>query len=207
MKRAIDILLAVVMILLMSYAKVGMLTHEILGTAMAVLFIIHIIQHRAFYAGIFRGRHGAKRNLVIGVDLGLTLAMIVSTISGILISRNMYTFLGIPQSRAGHILHIVFPFWAYVLMGMHVGFHLPRFGKAGTAATLALSLWGIAAFFRRNFPAYLFTGAHVVFSRTESVALFFLDYIAIFVLFAALGWALVHLPPRKTQAGSAGQAA
>ena len=52
LRMTIDIAMTIVLIGLMAYSLIGTLTHEILGTAMFVLFIVHHILNRKWFGAL-----------------------------------------------------------------------------------------------------------------------------------------------------------
>ena len=60
-KTVIDILMAVLLMLLMSYQITGELAHEWLGMAMVTLVIVHQIFNRKWYGVLLKGRYNLYR--------------------------------------------------------------------------------------------------------------------------------------------------
>ncbi len=56
-KRVVDILLGIGLLLLMSCQLWGEEKHEWIGIAMTALMILHQILNRKWYAALFRGRY------------------------------------------------------------------------------------------------------------------------------------------------------
>lgn len=59
----IDISMTVKMPLLMAYSLIGELFHEITGSLIFILFIIHHILNRRWYGTIAKGKYNAKHIL------------------------------------------------------------------------------------------------------------------------------------------------
>lgn len=57
LRMAIDIAMTIVLVGLMAYSLIGTLTHEILGTAMIILFTIHHVLNRKWFGGLSKGRY------------------------------------------------------------------------------------------------------------------------------------------------------
>ena len=53
--------MTVMMPLLMAYSLIGELFHEIIGSLIFILFIIHHILNRKWYGSILKGKYSAKR--------------------------------------------------------------------------------------------------------------------------------------------------
>lgn len=239
----IDIIMTVMLPLLMAYSLIGETFHEVVGTVIFVLFIIHHILNRKWYGawagalasskhadekhgedstetsdrgsveepdgdfdkissrGSYRKRKSNARIIFqMTLDLLLLIFMILQPVSGILISRHLYTFLpALPISSLARSIHMMLAYWGYVLLSIHAGTHLvPLMRKLAlkgknifTAVCVVLgsiSLYGIIAFIQRGFPGYM-SGktAFAFFDFSEPRIFFFLDYLSIMILFMLLG--------------------
>ena len=182
--------------LLMAYSLIGETFHEITGTLMLLLFLTHIWQHRRWWKAVPNGRYTPYRTLLTAVDLILLVMMLAQPLSGIAMSHHLHTSLPFGGVAAtAREIHLLLGFWSYVLMSFHLGLHLNmmlpaalRGKKAVRLTVLGISLYGIYAFIRREFPAYMFRQTmFAFFDFAEPLLFFLLDYLAIMVLFAALG--------------------
>ena len=124
MKKLLDIAMTIMFIILMGYYITGNTVHEILGTITFILFIIHNILNIKWYKSIFKGKHNFQRTFHIVINLLLFLAMIGMMISGIMISSKVFSFLDIPTTMFARRLHMLSTSWGFVLMSIHVGFHI-----------------------------------------------------------------------------------
>ena len=143
-----------------------------------------------------------NKKLRMAVDI----LMVLQPLSGILISKHLYTFLpALPVSALARTVHMLLAYWGYVLLSVHAGTHLvaplkklaknSRAGFGALAAALGLvSAYGIFAFIKRGFPGYM-TGrtAFAFFDLGEPRAAFFGDYLAIIVLFIMAGCLVIWL--------------
>ena len=121
----IDIAMTVLLPLLMAYSLIGEAFHEIIGTAIFVLFIIHHILNRKWYGALFKGKYNPGRIFQTVINMGLLVFMIMQPISGILMSKYLYTFLpALPVSAQARSIHMLLAYWGYVLLCVHAGTHL-----------------------------------------------------------------------------------
>ena len=95
-KIIIDITMYILFIILMGHHITETLIHEILGTILFVIFIIHNILNIKFYKTIGKGKYTKKRTIQLIIDLLLLLSMIGMIISSINISAEVFRFLKIP---------------------------------------------------------------------------------------------------------------
>lgn len=192
--------------MLMGYSLVGELYHEIIGVSMAALFTVHIILNRKWFAVLFRGRYNARRIITTAVNILLALCVLTSMVSGVFLSKHIFRFLGISVAASlMRNLHMLAAYWGFLLMSFHAGSHggamLSKLGKkhrAGrvvlSAAFVLISAYGVFAFIKRGFTDYLFMKIQFVFFNfAEPFAFFYLDYLAVMVLFMTLGCVAVKL--------------
>ena len=197
----IDILMVILLPLLMAYSLIGENIHEVLGVCMSVLFIAHHVINRKWWTGLFKGRYNAVRILNTAVNLFLAVFMILQPLSGVLMSKHLYTFIQIPGiSSAMRGIHMALAYWGFILMSIHAGTHMQpifrklRAYKAGFVRTgsimltVLICLYGIYAFIKRQIPSYMFLQTmFAFFDFSESRVLFILDYLAVMILFAVIG--------------------
>lgn len=191
--------------LLMAYSLIGEAFHEVAGTLMLVLFLLHHWFNRAWWKSLFKGRYSPQRAFQTALNLLLLLFMIIQPLSGILMSKHLFTFLPTDGlSSAARAIHLPLANWGFVLMSIHAGTHLgsilPK-GRKKTAVLAclgAVSLYGVYAFLKRQIPAYLFLRLPFAFFDYSEPRVFFLaDYLAVIVLFALVGYGLMNCLKRK----------
>ena len=200
-RKTTDIAMTVLLLLLMTYSLIGETFHEVIGTTIFVLFIGHHVLNRGWYKALPKGRYSALRIFQTVLDALLLFIMIAQPVSGILMSKHLYTFLPVGGvSAAAREIHLMFAYWGLVLMSIHAGAHLLPMvkrikSKRGRAAAIliaaAVSVYGTIAFFARQLPGYMLHRIlFAFFDFDEPLARFFLDYAAIIVLFACIGMLL-----------------
>ena len=201
--------MTVLLPLLMAYSLIGETFHEAVGTLVFVLFIVHHVLNRKWYGALFKGKYDTGRIFRTALDMLLLVFMLLQPISGILMSRHLYKFLPVlPIVSQTRSIHLLLAYWGYVLLCIHAGTHLTapmrklavrnkRIFVALCAGSGCISAYGAAAFIKRGFPGYL-SGRTMFafFDYSEPVAFFFLDYLAIMVLFMMTG-CLARLFPAK----------
>ena len=202
-RMIIDIAMTVLLPMLMAYSLIGETFHEIAGTLMLILFIAHNWLNRGFWKGIFKGKYNPQRIFRTVVNVALLVMMILQPFSGIAMSKHIYTFIptfGI--SATARQVHLVLAYWGFCLMSLHAGTHLDRMleklkKKNAKAAAVPLaafgiiSVYGIYAFVKRQLADYMFMKTpFVFFDFSEPRVFFFLDYLAVMVLFGMLGYCL-----------------
>lgn len=204
-KRILDAAMVLLLPLLMAYSLIGEAFHEVAGTLMLVLFLLHHWFNRAWRKNLLKGRYSLQRIFQTTLNLLLLLFMIVQPLCGILMSKHLFTFLPTDGlSSVARAIHLPLSNWGFVLMSLHAGTHLgvmlPK-GKKKAAVLGCLgivSLYGAYAFVKRQIPAYLFLRLPFAFFDYSEPRLFFLaDYLTVMILFAMLGYGIILLLKQK----------
>lgn len=197
-KIVIDIIMTFVLLLLMGYQFWGEAIHEWMGVGMFMLFILHHILNRNWHKNIVKGKYTPLRTLELIIDLLLFADMLLLIYSGVVISKMAFAFLPINGGLAlARRLHILGSFWDFILMSLHIGLHWNMlWGLFRNAmgskinwkwsnilwfiAGLAVVIYGIFAFVKREFVTYLFLKSEfVLMDYAEPKILFYIDYLAI----------------------------
>lgn len=185
---------------LMAYSLVGETLHEIVGTGMLVVFIMHHVLNRKATAAMFKGKQSPARVLNTVVNLLLFAVMIFLPLSGIVMSKHLYTFLPTDgPSAVARTVHLLLSYWGFALMSFHLGLHadmwLGRLKKKKAAfisLTVILTLiagFGVYAFITNRLYEYMFLQTQFVFfDFSKSLVLVFGEYLSMIVLFAWIGY-------------------
>ncbi|MBR0231706.1 MAG: DUF4405 domain-containing protein [Clostridia bacterium] len=204
-KIILDILMIAALPVLMAYSLVGETLHEIVGTAMLVLFIAHHVLNRKATAAAFKGKQSPVRVLNTIVNLLLFVVMIFLPLSGIVMSKHLYTFLPTEGlSAVARTAHLLLSYWGFALMSFHAGLHADMwFGRlkkkkatfiALTAVLTAIAGFGVYAFITNRLYEYMFLQTQFVFfDFGKPLILVFGEYAAMIVLFAWIGYWLKEL--------------
>ena len=188
----IDVAMYIIFIILMGHHVTGNLIHEILGTGIIVLFIIHNILNIKFYKAIFKGKYNLKRLFLTLIDILLLFCMIGIIISSMIISIDVFAFLNIQTTSFGLKLHMLSTSWAFVIMSIHLGLHLNSLinkinGKMKNSTFeyiyylvfLWLLIYGIYSFIKLNFISDMFLlNPFKVYDFDESPFIFYLHVIS-----------------------------
>ena len=195
--------------MLMAYSLIGEMFHEIIGTIIFILFIIHHVMNRGFYVALFKGKWSARRVFQTVLNALIFIFMILQPISGILMCKYLYTFLpALSISATAREVHMLLAYWGFVLLSIHAGTHLAApFNKIKRnnkgiwiiviVVISAISAYGIYAFIKRGFLGYMFMQTtFAFFDYSEFIVFFFIDYLAVMVLFAFAGMVCVSVRKR-----------
>ena len=211
LRLIVDALLLLLLLCLMSYQVTGEALHEWIGVAMTLTVIVHQILNRHWYAAIFKGKYNAYRVLSASVNVLLLAAMLATAFCGMAMSGYAVPFLYWP---GGVFLvrptHLAMSHWAFLLMGLHLGLHLPVMAgkrKLGGRTKAAFSVFGAVLgglgfwlFLRNGMPNYLFFRVPFAFLDYEKAGwLVFLENALMLSAWAFLGaqLAALCLKPKK----------
>lgn len=122
-KMTLDVVMTALMLVAMAYRITGDLAHEIVGISLFAMFAAHNILNRTWYRSIWGGKYTVRRALNTAVNLLLIIVMTVLMVTGILISRNIFTFLPISGDFAVRQIHTLAAWWGLILIGVHLGMH------------------------------------------------------------------------------------
>lgn len=201
-RMSMDMGMALLLPVLMAYSLIGETFHEVIGSLMLFLFIGHGLLNRRWYQSVFRGKYSLRRIFQTIVNGLLFIIMVLQPLSGILMSKYLYTFIQISGVAAdARAIHLFLAYWGLMLMNIHAGTHLvplwakmkkSKFPKAVIAILTVVSLYGCMAFFKRQIPDYMFgRRSFVFFDYSEPRLFFFMDYLSVMILFALAGFLIV----------------
>lgn len=207
LRLLLDLGMTGLLLLLMSFERIGRAAHEWIGLGIFVLFIAHHVLNRKWAAMLGRGKYSPLRILQTAIAALTLLAMLGSMLSAAIMSQEVFAFIplfdGLEFARA---LHMLSAYWGFIFMGLHLGLHWGMIlgilrKKAGIAQTSAAGTWGLRvlalavsgfgvyALFKNNIPDYLFLRSHFVFfDWSLPLAAFFAEQIAMLALWAYLGY-------------------
>lgn len=197
-KICIDLLMVALFLALMAFHITGNRVHEWLGATIFVLFIAHNLLNLKWYKVLLKGKYKPWRIFYTAINLMLALAMIGMMASGIMLSTEVFAFLDIPTSMFARKLHMFSTSWGYVLMAVHLGYHMGlsrrRFKDNISHISVviglgAVSALGIYAAVSQQLWQKMFLSIEYVFFDFNRPAVFlFFDYIAVMVLFVCIGY-------------------
>ena len=166
-RKIVDAAMTVVLLFLMAYQVTGEAAHEWIGVSMTILVIVHQILNRRWYSALFKGRYNPYRSLTTVLNILLVLCFAMTAFCGMSMSGYAVPFLyGLAPVSFVRRMHLSMSHWAFVLMGLHLGMHIPAM-TAGLKwsdrtrnmltglSTLAAGL-GLYLFIKGGMPDYLF---------------------------------------------------
>ena len=198
-KRTVDVCMTVLLLCLMAYQVTGEALHEWIGIGMTILVIIHQILNRKWYGAIFKGKYNAYRIVSTVINLMLLLSFALTAFCGMSMSGHAVPFLyGMTKVSFARRMHLSMSHWAFVLMGMHLGMHIPVMiarMKLADKLRMVLSVLlcivagiGLFLFIKNGMPGYLFFRVPFAFLDYEKAGiLVFLENILMLIFWAYSG--------------------
>ncbi len=212
-RRIVDAAMTVLLLCLIAYQVTGEFLHEWIGIGMTVLVITHQILNRRWYKTLFKGKYNPYRILTAAVNVLLLLSFAITAFSGMSMSGHAVPFLyGMAPVSFARRMHLSMSHWSFVLMGLHLGLHIPAMaaglkGKTWlrrtlTAAFAAAAGVGLWLFLKSGILNYLFFRVPFAFLDYEKTGvLVFLENLLMLVFFAMLGTVMAVLLQKRGRKG------
>lgn len=206
-KLVVDVVMTILLLLLMSFELIGRTAHEWMGLGIFVLFFTHLVLNRKWLGNLLKGNYSPMRVFQTAVAALVMLSMLGAMVSALMLSREIFHFLPLHGGTSfARVLHMLAAYWGFLFMSVHLGLHwsmilgilrkMTGSKKASAVRTwilralaLAVSGFGICAFFRNHIADYLFLRSHFVFFDIEQpLAVFLAEYVAMMTLWACVGF-------------------
>ncbi len=128
-KLIVDTLMFILMLLEFSRIFTGALIHEIIGIALLILVIIHLILNKNYLSNIPKAKYNSKNLIMLIVNILLICSFLLTTVFGLLSSQETLTFLNIHNLTIIK-LHKIFGNISLIIVGIHLGINFnAMFGK------------------------------------------------------------------------------
>ncbi|WP_094605782.1 hypothetical protein SPSIL_005690 [Sporomusa silvacetica DSM 10669] len=219
MKRnLLNTVIALLGLVLMNYRFTGNLPHELLGSVFLILVLWHNGLNRRWYTTWFKGKQNSRGILLNVINIFFVAAMLVTIISGFLISQSIFPYVTLRGANAifVHGLHQGAAYASFILMGIHLGMHwetlwirLKRWlGSekskksiriAGNIFAACVVLYGIDASFANRVGSNLMMEHMPKMRGQASVLRFFTDFLAIFGCYTAITHYVLSLLKKVTK--------
>ena len=213
-RRIVDVCMTVLLLCLMAYQVTGEVLHEWIGIGMTVLVVIHQILNRKWYGAVFipkragktaggrfdrKGKYNPYRIISTIINVTLLLSFALTAFCGMSMSGHAVPFLyGMTKVSFARRMHLSMSHWAFVLMGLHLGMHIPVMiarlkltDKMKTILSVVFCLAagvGLCLFIRSGMPDYLFFRVPFAFLDYEKAGvLVFLENVLMLLFWAFIG--------------------
>lgn len=198
----IDLSMTIFMLVAMAYPITGNTVHEVVGTILFVLFIVHNFLNRRWYKAIFKGTYSIQRALSIAVNLIFLGSMAAVLLSSIPISRDIFDLDPIQNQMIMSQTHVLTAYWGFIFMTVHIGISWGRMihtvrkitGITGTnyirtivirVVAVLIVVYGVQASFEQNMGTKLIIYNPFGWGHNDSTLRFIIDYLSIMGIYIA----------------------
>jgi hypothetical protein len=221
-RLTIDLWMTALLLFAMAYRITGDASHEWIGVAVSILFVVHNAVNWRWYRGLFKGKYDIRRVLNTAVNLLLFAAMTTLVVSGISLSRTVFAFMGFNGGMGVRQAHTSAAYWGLILIAVHIGMHwemimaamrrMMKIMEPNRLRTMTLRVitalifvYGVYASFDREMGAKLFLGYSFDFWNPDRPAvLFFTSNLAIMGVYVCIThYALKLMIRRRKLTGGA----
>ncbi|SNB74373.1 MULTISPECIES: DUF4405 domain-containing protein [unclassified Agrobacterium] len=218
----LDLLAVVLIIACLAYWWLDNLSHELFGTVLFALVIVHNVFNRRWYGGVAKRKMDAARFVNLLTIACLAIGMTVMFITSLLISRNIFPFMAIDGAFAVREMHMFAAYWVLLIVAIHLGTRWQVVMNVGrdlfgisdpniyrTAAlrlmALVIAAWGLKSCSEMALGTKLMLQYSLdMWDFNESSLGFFLNYGAIVGMFACgthYGLRFARRPERRKSQG------
>ncbi|WP_319529565.1 DUF4405 domain-containing protein [uncultured Cohaesibacter sp.] len=205
LRLTLDFIATALFILALAFEWFGSFVHEIIGTVFFGLLVAHITFNRRWFASLSKATQNRRRFISTVVNLSLAVAGSALLITSLMISRDLFWFLGLSGDFFARQIHTLCAYWVLVIIGVHLGLHwvmIMGFARSlfgisthnGARAlllrafTILVAMYGVFASLEMNIGsklALIFTFSYWDFDANW--LRFLVNYGTIITLYAAMG--------------------
>lgn len=204
MRLGFDLVAAALLLFCLSYWWLGNVTHEVAGTALFLLLILHNVFNRRWYANAVTRARQRRGLFNLTATILLLTSMLMLLVTSLLISNALSSIMSAYDGFTVRQIHIAASYWAVILVSIHLGLRWPILlnvarGWVGITRPSTIRTWSlrllaalIAAYGLWSSSVHAL-GTKLSMQMTldwwnfeDSVAGFFLHWLAIAGLFIAL---------------------
>jgi len=135
---AFDLSAASLLLIGLAYWWLGNTVHELAGTAMFVLLIVHNVFNRRWYGTVPRTRPEPRPLFNVAVTFLLMTGMLALLVTSVLISNTLSGLIPAYGGFTARQIHIFAGYWVLVIVAVHLGLRWPLIMNA------ARNLFGIS---------------------------------------------------------------
>lgn len=221
LRLALDFMAAGLLLAGLAYYWLDNVAHELIGTGMFLLIVVHNIFNRRWYRTIPKARREARGLVNIAITLSLLTAMVVLLVTSLMISRTVFSFLPLSGGYTTRQIHTLAAYWALIIVSIHLGlrwsmimntvrgaFGITTNSTARAVAlhviAVAIAAYGVQSSFDMGIGSKLVAHITMDFWDFETSTLgFFLHVMSIVGLYASLAhYAVKRIQNRKRRKSS-----
>lgn len=200
----LDFLAVALIIACLAYWWLDNLSHELFGTALFALVIVHNVFNRRWYGGVVKRKLDAVRIVNLVTIACLAIGMTVMLVTSLLVSRDLFPFPALSGAFAVREIHMFAGYWVLLIIAIHLGTRWAvvmntirsalGLASPSTSRTLVLralalgiGVWGVKNSFDLAFGSKLMlTYSLDMWDFSENALGFFVGYATIVGLYTAI---------------------
>ncbi|NSZ65468.1 DUF4405 domain-containing protein [Agrobacterium tumefaciens] len=204
LRLLLDFLAVALIIACLAYWWLDNLSHELFGTALLVLVIVHNVFNRRWYGGVTKRKVDATRIVNLVTIFCLAIGMTVMLVTSLLVSRDLFPFTALSGAFAVREIHMFAGYWVLLIIAIHLGTRWGvvmktiqstlRLASPSTLRTmvlramaLAIAIWGVKSSFEMAFGTKLMLNYSLdMWDFSENTVGFFIGYASIVGLYVAI---------------------
>ena len=128
-KFLLDVILLALFVAELTFHHLPKILHEILGVAMLVAIVVHVVINFRRFKSLFK-KITPRKFFIIAINIALTIISVIIFFTSVPISNYLFTDFASFELRRNmmiHQLHIATPYIMMILIGAHLGFHWQEF--------------------------------------------------------------------------------
>ena len=106
-------------IIILEFASLPILIHELLGIGLIFLIILHINFNKNYFKAIPKGKYNLKRTADLIINIGLLVSLAITIITGICSSQKSMKDMKIGSHKLSHI-HKSSSILSLIFLGFHI---------------------------------------------------------------------------------------
>ncbi len=126
-KIILNIVMTTMMLCLLNLNITGLKLHEILGIAVFLLFLFHIILNfkwvKSITKNLFKNTINSKAKIMYAIDILLLVLVILTVLTGVLISKHIFTDIATSNITATSHRHHSLAYLLGITLIIHIGLH------------------------------------------------------------------------------------
>jgi hypothetical protein len=125
LRLVLDAIGAGLLLAALAYYWLDNTAHELIGTGLFLLLMVHNVFNRRWYGAIARAR-APHRLADVVLTLCLLAAMGVLLITSVMISRTVFSFLQLGGGFSARQVHLFAAYWSLAFVSIHIGLRWQR---------------------------------------------------------------------------------
>lgn len=209
LRRAVDVALAILLLVQMCYQLLPEDFHALLGVVMTVVVAVHLWFNITWIRSLGKGRWGAARLLLAACSAASLLLIALLALSGLVLSGILPALR--PLDGLARAAHLSSSYLALLILPLHAGLHAAKTlsrltsnvaepaEKLGLTAWLLASCAGIYEFLSLHIWDYVTLRMPFVLPAGAPLLVYLLEHTCVMALFALLGALLMRVVVRSAR--------